>query len=523
MKLPDRFQEIIDRDQPATLDELDLLYDSAQAVAIDDVLGEWAGGTFRLGHPIERQLEAINWAGKSFAGPEDVAPIVSFDAAGQRFVNHAFGGATLRMSDYRGSATATMVYHGLPMADHFRKLSDTVLIGAMEAQGQKRPGYFYLNRLPTTDRPYDLQFVSGQPPCAARAAVLHAVKTPFQIDDVEIEAPRPDEVLVRIKAVGICHSDLVVAGMAQPNQLPMVFGHEGAGVIEAVGEQVTDLGIGDRVVLSYAWCGRCLNCLRDRMAYCTQSNLLNLGGSRLDGTGGMRIGTTPVRGRFCGQSSFATYALAVAHTVVPVPDDVPYEVLAPLGCGVQTGAGAVLNVLKPEPGSSIAIFAAGSVGLSAVMSAKVSGCERIIAVDPNPQRRELALALGATDAVDPADARRATRPGMDYTIDCIGKPDVARAAIASLASPGVCAIVGLQGTRTPIDIDLAKLVGNGQTLRGVVEGDAVPRSFIPQLIRLYREGRLPVDKLVTRFSLDEINDAIDATQRGNVVKAVLVP
>jgi Zn-dependent alcohol dehydrogenase len=190
---------------------------------------------------------------------------------------------------------------------------------------------------------------------------------------------------------------------------------------------------------------------------------------------------------------------------------------------VQTGAGTVLNVLQPEAGSSIAVFATGSVGLSAIMAAKVAGCERIIAVDPKPQRRELALTLGATDAVAPVDAKHGTRPGVDYAIDCIGKPEVARAAIASLACPGVCAIVGIQGIRTPIEIDLAKLVGNGQTLRGVVEGDAVPRSFIPELIQLYRNDQLPVDRLITTFALDEINDAIAATQRGDVVKAVLIP
>jgi Zn-dependent alcohol dehydrogenase len=328
---------------------------------------------------------------------------------------------------------------------------------------------------------------------------------------------------VRLEASGVCHTDLVVAGMAMPQQLPMVLGHEGAGIIEAVGSEVSDLRPGDRVVLSYAWCGRCRNCLRGRMAYCAQSNMLNLSGLRSDGTGGMRLGATPVRARFCGQSSFATHALAAAHTVVPVPDDVPFEVLAPLGCGVQTGAGTVLNSVRPEAGSSIAVFAAGSVGLSAIMAAKIAGCDRIIAIDPKPQRRELALALGATTAVDPADAKAATRPGVDYAIDCIGKPDVIRAALASLGSPGVCATIGLQGTRTPIEIDQAKLVGMGQTLRGVVEGDAVPRTFIPHLIDLYRSGQLPVDRLVTTFPLERINDAIMAARQGEVVKAVLIP
>jgi Zn-dependent alcohol dehydrogenase len=523
MDVAKRFQSLVEGDAPPTLDDLDELYDAAEAVDVDSILGEWAGGVFGMGHPAEAQLQQISWAGKSFAGPDDVAPIVCFDEAGQRFANPSFGGASLQMTDYRGSTTATMVYHALPMADHFRRVSNTVLIGAMEAPGQKRPGYFYLTKLDAPARPRDLQFVASTPTCIATAAVLHEASAPFALDTVEIEAPRPDEVLVRIEATGICHSDLVVAGVAMPQQLPMVLGHEGAGIIESTGSEVTDLRPGDRVVLSYAWCGRCRNCLRDRMAYCTLSNLLNLSGVRLDGSGGMRLANTPVRARFCGQSSFATYALAVAHTVVPVPDDVPFDVLAPLGCGVQTGAGTVLNTLQPEPGSSIAVFAAGSVGLSAIMAAKVAGCDEIIAIDPKLQRRELALALGATTAVDPADAKAATCNGVDYAIDCIGKPDVIRAAIASLGSPGICATVGVQGMRTPIELDQAKLVGKGQTLRGVVEGDAVPRTFIPRLIDLYRNGQLPVDRLVTTFPMEQINDAIMATRQGEVVKAVLTP
>jgi Zn-dependent alcohol dehydrogenase len=518
-----RFQSLVEVDAAPTLDQLDELYDAAEAVDVESILGEWAGGVFGLGHPVEAQLQAMRWAGKSFAGPEDVAPIVCFDDAGRRFANPSFGGASLTMTDYRGSATATMVYHDQPMADHFRRVSDAALIGAMETPGQKRPGYFYLTKLVAAARPENVRFAASTPPRIATAAVLREAGAPFALDTVEMEAPRHDEVLVRLQASGVCHSDLVVAAMAMPQQLPMVLGHEGAGIIEAVGSEVTDLRPGDRVVLSYAWCGRCRNCLRDRMAYCTQSNLLNLSGVRLDGSGGMRLGSTSVRARFCGQSSFATHALAVAHTVVPVPDDVPFEVLAPLGCGVQTGAGTVLNALQPEPGSSIAVFAVGTVGLSAIMAAKIAGCDQIIAIDPKPQRRELAIALGATTAVDPADAKGATRRGMDYAIDCIGKPDVIRAALASLGSPGVCATVGVQGMRAPIELDQAKLVGKGQTLRGVVEGDAVPRTFIPYLIDLYRGGQMPVDRLVTTFPLERINDAIMAARQGEVVKAVLIP
>jgi Zn-dependent alcohol dehydrogenase len=257
------------------------------------------------------------------------------------------------------------------------------------------------------------------------------------------------------------------------------------------------------------------------MAYCSDSGLLNLTGARPDGSGGMRIGQQPVRARFTGQSSFATHALAAANTVVKLPDDVPIQIAAPLGCGVQTGAGAVLNTLRPQAGSSIAVFAAGTVGLSAIMAARIAGCEQIIAVDPQPRRRELALTVGATQAVDPADVKTATGGGVDYALDCIGKPETLRAALATLASPGTCITVGIQGLSQPVQIDLVKLVTKGQTLRGVIEGDAVPQTFIPQLIEHWQAGRFPVDQLITTFPFEQINDAIAATTRADVAKAVL--
>jgi Zn-dependent alcohol dehydrogenase len=521
MELAPRFQQLIDDSNPPRLEALDELYDEAEPIAVEEMFGEWQGGLFGFGHPAETQLERINWAGKSFSGPDEVAPIVCVDAAGRRFANPIFGGARLRAMEYRGSVTATMLYDEQPMTDHLRRISDAVVIGAMETPGSDRPGYFYMTKLDGYGPPEPLEFRSGTPPCEVTAAVLREPGGPFVFEAVELEAPRADEVLVELAACGICHSDLIVSRTAGPRQLPMVLGHEGAGVVRAIGEAVTDLAVGDHVVLSYAWCGHCRNCNRQRMSYCADSALLNLLGLRLDGSAGMRIGEQRVRARFCGQSSFASYALAAAHTAVRVPADFPLELAAPLGCGVQTGAGTVFNVLQPEPGSSLAVFATGSVGLSAVMAAKLAGCDPIIAVDPKPQRRDLALELGATHAVDPEDVKRTIRRGVDYAVDCIGKPEVTRAAIGSLSSPGVCAVVGLQGGKTPLELDIAKLVGKGQTLRGVIEGEAIPREFIPRLIDLVRAGQFPVDKLITTYPFDQINEAIAATQTGDVAKAVL--
>lgn len=522
MSLEQRFRDLVQRSECPTPVELDELYDAASPVTIADMIGEWGGGTFGTGHPAEAQLAAVNWAGKSFGGPDDVAPIICADASGGRYVNDLFGGAALVTDDYRGSATAAMRYEDQPMTDYFRAVSPDVVIGAMERAGGSAPGYFFLERLADATRPRRLEFRSGQPEIEVIAAVLCEAGGAYVLERAEIEAPGPGEVLVRVEATGICHSDLVVGRSSGSAQLPRVLGHEGVGIVEAIGEQVTDVLVGDRVVMSFNWCGHCANCAKGRMAYCANSGPLNLSGLRLDGTPGMRGSGGPIRARFCGQSSFATYALASAHTVVPVPQDIPVEVLAPLGCGIQTGAGTVFNALQPEAGSAIAVFATGSVGLAAVMAARVAGCDRIVAVDPMPQRREAALALGATVAVHPDEVKSATRGGVDYAVDCIGKPEVVRAAIGTLASPGVCATIGVQGFSVPIELDQAKMVVRGQSLRGVTEGDAVPRQFIPELIGLYRDGVFPVDKLVTTFPFAKINDAIDATRRGDAVKAVLL-
>ncbi|WP_433667693.1 zinc-binding dehydrogenase [Nocardia sp. CA-136227] len=549
MSLYDRFESLIDPRHRTTLEELSDLFDAAESIGEEFMLGEWDGAHFGLGHPIEQQLDAMLWAGKSFKDADTVSPIVCFDPAGKRFPNPIFGGATLRRVVYRGAATATMIYDERPMFDHFRRIDGDTVIGAMVAKGRSRPGYFYLTRTPAAEqdtaggdqeaaaaktaaspspataelhtRP---RFQRQRPELLTRAALIRTPGGPFSIEDVELEAPRPDEVVVRMAASGLCHTDLTVAGMHVAGQPPIVLGHEGAGTVAAIGGEVRGLAVGDRVVMSYAWCGRCRNCERKRMAYCTEAGALNLMGVRADGSTGMRAVDGDVRGRFCGQSALSGYALALAHTVVPVDNDVPFEVLAPLGCGVLTGAGTVLNSLRPEPGSALAVFGAGSVGLSAVLAARVAGCTDIVAVDPLPARRELALSLGATAAFDPAEAKDAIRSslgGIDYAIDCVGDPGVIRTALGVLRSPGMCATVGVRGRANPLEIDQTKLVGKGQTIRGVVEGDAEPATFIPLLIELYRAGRFPLDRMITTFPFDKIHDAVAATQDGTAVKAVL--
>ena len=357
----------------------------------------------------------------------------------------------------------------------------------------------------------------------AVAAVLRETGGAPRLEDVELDDPRPDELLVRIAGVGICHTDLGAIDGTPELPLPAVLGHEGAGVVERVGAGVEGIAPGDHVVLSFDSCGTCSRCSRGRPAYCEEFFALNASGRRADGTATMG----PVHGSFCGQSSFATHAIAGARNAVPVHEDLPLELLGPLGCSLQAGAGAVLEVLRPEPGSTIAVFGVGAVGLAAVMAARVAGCETIVAVDPDIGRLELAHELGATHAVDPGDgsttrAVRSVAPGgVDFAVEAAGTPEVVTAAVRSLASPGTCATVGFRGSPNPVTIDQGHLI-YGRTLTGVIEGDVVPGEFIPRLVDLHREGRFPFERLVETYPFAEIEAALAAARGGKVIKPVLL-
>lgn len=355
------------------------------------------------------------------------------------------------------------------------------------------------------------------------AAVLREPRGALRLEEVELDDPRPDELLVRIAGVGICHTDLGAIDGTPALPLPTVLGHEGAGVVERVGAAVDGISEGDHVVLSFDSCGECSRCSAGRPAYCEDFFALNASGLRGDGSATMG----GVHGSFCGQSSFATHAIASSRNTVLVPPDLPLALLGPLGCSLQTGAGAVLEVLRPEPGATMAVFGAGAVGLAAVMAARVAGCSTIVAVDLDVGRLGIALELGATHAVDPADgsttrAVRSTVPGgVDFAVEAVGAPDVVPAALRSLASPGVCATLGFRGSPNPVTIDQGYLI-YGRTLTGVIEGDVVPREFIPRLIDMHREGRFPFERLVRTYPFAEIEAALAAARRGEVIKPVLV-
>jgi aryl-alcohol dehydrogenase len=359
------------------------------------------------------------------------------------------------------------------------------------------------------------------------AAVVEEKGGSFALQEVELGEPRPDEVVVRVAAAGICHTDLIIRDQWYPVPLPGVLGHEGAGVVEAVGSAVTKVKPGDHVGMSYHSCGRCANCLRSRPMNCLEFFPHNFNGGRPDGSNALSRGGEPLHGHFFGQSSFATYSMASERNVVKVADDVPLELVAPLGCGVQTGAGAVLNALRPEPGSSIAVYGTGTVGLSAVMAARVTGCTTIVGVDVRAGRLELASELGATAVVDASrvedvvgEVTRLTGGGAGYAVETTGSPAVLRQAVDGLRVGGSCAVIGAPPMGTDVALDMNSILV-GRTVRGTVEGDSIPQLFIPALLELYAQGRFPFDRLIEVYDFDRIDEAARDSEEGRVVKPVV--
>lgn len=364
----------------------------------------------------------------------------------------------------------------------------------------------------------------------ARAAVLRQPGGVPQIEPVTLEEPRPDELLVEIRGVGVCHTDMVMRDQHLPVPLPVVLGHEGAGIVRATGRDVTDLAPGDRVVLSFMSCSHCPSCDDDAPAYCHSWFPLNFFGARGDGsTGLLDADGHKVHSHIFGQSSFASHALVSRRNAIKVPADLPIELLGPLGCGIQTGAGAVLNSCKVRAGSSVAVIGAGAVGLSAVMAARIAGARTIVALDINPKRIELALELGAThgfkadaDSYSGHAATAGCPMGFDYIFDTTGITALVNEAIAALAPRGELAMVGAYGPGTPVSADPTFVMSGGRVIRGVVEGSADPQRFIPELIALYRAGRFPFDRLIETFPFAHIAQAIEAGESGRVVKPVLI-
>lgn len=363
-----------------------------------------------------------------------------------------------------------------------------------------------------------------------KAAIARQKSSPLVIEDVKLGAPRHDEVLVRIVGTGVCHTDMVVRDQGYPVPLPLVLGHEGAGVVEAVGADVKTLAPGDHVVLAFGHCGACDACKSGRPGYCEEFYDRNFKGARMDGSQAVCDGHDhPLGSAFFAQSSFGTYAMATERNAVKIRKDVPLELMGPLGCGVSTGAGAVLNALKPHAASSIAIFGAGSVGLSAAMAAAAVGCARIIVIDLHDERLTLAKALGATHTINGGTEDAVERikeitgtGGVDFSLECTGNDKVFVQAIDALRIPGTCGLVGAANLGVRASIDMNTLLF-GRTVRGIIEGDSVPQVFIPQLIELWRLGKFPFDKLIKFYDLQDINQAIADSESGRVLKPIVRP
>ncbi len=349
-----------------------------------------------------------------------------------------------------------------------------------------------------------------------RAAVLRKKGGPLKIEFLEMEGPRDDEILVRLVASGICRTDIDFCDDWDEADTPVVLGHEGAGVVEQVGKSVKTVKRGDHVVLSYQSCGRCRQCRSGHPAHCRYIYEANFGFKRLDGSNA--LSRSGVRGHFFGQSSFSTLSLATERNLVKVSKDLPLEVLSPLGCGLQTGAGTVMNSLKVSAGASIAVFGTGAVGLAAVMAARFVGAKPIIGVDIKPKRLKLALKLGATHVIDnrrqDVAARIAdiTGRGIDYVVETTGIPKMHQLAIDVLNPHGIVALLtGESGTELP----------EGRKTIGIIEGDAVPQLFIPKLIELYQGGQFPFDRLIKFYDFSDINQAIADAKHGDTIKPVL--
>jgi len=363
------------------------------------------------------------------------------------------------------------------------------------------------------------------------AAIARAAHQPFSIEEADIEDPRADEVLVKIHGVGLCHTDLIARDQFIPIALPAILGHEGAGVVAAVGEQVTKVKAGDRVVLSFASCGRCRRCAENLPSYCASFPALNYSGRRPDGSSGLSISGAPISSSFFGQSSFASHALTHERNLVKVDDSsMRLQLLGPLGCGFQTGAGAVMRSLACEPGSSICVFGGGPVGLAAIMGAAIRGCGTIILVEPIAARRTMAKALGATHLIDSAsgevgEAIRAIVPaGVDYALDSSGREEVVMTGLGALGSHGLLGLVGVPPRpESAISVNLASLITFGHRIHGIIEGDSDLDRFIPELLDHFKAGRFPFDTLVKTYPIDQINEAIAAQLRGDCIKAVLIP
>ncbi|NPD17023.1 zinc-binding dehydrogenase [Xinfangfangia sp. D13-10-4-6] len=356
----------------------------------------------------------------------------------------------------------------------------------------------------------------------------YAETKPLTVCEIDLEGPRRDEVLVRVVAAGLCHSDLSVINGDRPRPVPMVLGHEGAGIVEEVGEGVTDLVPGDKVAFVFVpSCGHCGPCQAGRPALCEPGAASNGKGELLGGGTRMSRGGETVY-HMTGVSSYATHAVISRRSLVKVDHDVPLVIAALMGCAVLTGAGAVFNMGAVQPGSRTAVVGLGGVGLAAILGAAAAGAETIIAVDTLASKLEFARDLGATHCFDAADPdltekiKEATQGGVDAALEFAGSARALESAFRLTRRGGTTISAGLTNPRAVLNISPLTLVAEERTLRGSYLGSGVPSRDIPRFLGLFQRGRLPVDKLMThRLHLSEINEGFDRLHRGEAIRQVI--
>jgi alcohol dehydrogenase len=358
-----------------------------------------------------------------------------------------------------------------------------------------------------------------------------AQSKPFHIEEVEIDPPGEGEVLIEIRAAGLCHSDLSVIEGQRKRPLPIVGGHEGAGIVRELGKGVTGLAVGDHVVLiNVAGCGQCRDCKAGRPAMCQAVSTSRAEGKLATGVRRLRRKDGGVLNHYSGLSVFAQYAVVVPEAVIPIDKRVPFDVAALFGCGVVTGVGAVMNSAKVPRGASVAVVGLGGVGLSAVMAAREAGASRIVGIDMLPSKFDLARAVGATDCFDARDpdmvkkVRELTNGGVDFAFEISGNFAALNTAQAVTARGGEVVLVGVGRPDAEFPVKPTGMVLEEKVLRGSLMGSCVPRRDIPHYVDLYLKGQLPVDQLLSEhIGFERLNESLDLLSRGAVIRQILLP
>lgn len=363
-----------------------------------------------------------------------------------------------------------------------------------------------------------------------RALVVEAKDAPFKVEEIDLSEPGRGEALVRIVAAGVCHTDAITRAGDMPMPFPSVLGHEGSGIVEAVGPGVTTLAPGNKVIIGWPSCGECRNCMDGHPRYCLRTGDALVSGRRfkgeLKGTSAYSRNGKPINGHFFGQSSFATHSIVSADAVVKVADDVPLELLGPLACGLATGAGAVLNEARPRLGDAILVAGVGAVGLAAIMAARNSGVTKIIAADVHDNRLALARDFGATDTINSrssdlvAQVKAITGSTVDFAFDCTGVIAVIETLAQTVGMLGTLVLIGGAPAGASFSLDHLTTLW-GKRVIGVLGGGGRSGQLIPALVELHRQGRFPFDRLVKYYAFDQIEQALEDSKSGTVIKPIL--